>query len=177
MANGGPVLIARYAPGWIVFAGLRRVIPSISMLIFLLIIVDILHLGEGSPEPHTGDWIVFVIIFFSILFFISGVSLIIRAGSRGFFVANHRGVSVMFPDNGLLTWRCGPQHDIPWSNIAKITPYSMTVNFMPVTRELRIHRRTGGYLAVESLFFDKNPAQMQQALYRYIEEMQLPPDA
>ena len=169
MANDEPTVIARYAPGRIVFAALRRIVPSAAFLVFSAHLWETGFWNDGpGSDFYLGAFLFALFVFAPCLGLIAGLRMLTRTRAGGFFKADRTGISLKFPMTSRFSTRL-ETIEIPWSNIQKIYPYEFIVNMITVSNELRIELRSGGRIAVNSYYFDRSPKQMQVALQRIIE--------
>jgi hypothetical protein len=81
-----------------------------------------------------------------------------------FLRAGAGGISFKFPERRYFSFANLAVRSYKWGEIDRIVLHKQRVNFIPINTALHIHINGGKRIVIDSVFFDKKPAELQEEL-------------
>ena len=175
----GPVLmgfdyITDYAPARILALGVARLLFGLLIGFMGALTIWATSVGEMKPSkpgdmPSAGMYIVGAALAFTGFCFASGaVGRIISAFARNCYLsAGPGGIKFRIPVQGWFGRFRMADYNLAWSEINRLAHFTNRVNYVPLSRELRIELKNGKMISIPRHYFVMSPREIEDQLARY----------
>jgi len=163
--------VAPYAPARIAILGVMKAIFGLLVLGIGAILIGATATGDMAPK-QPGDmpswWMMLVgvaLAFAGFAILCGGVGRMVSAFARDcYFRAGADGVAIRLPKQGWFGRFAMTGHRHKWDEIEQIVHFTHRINFIPVSRELRIRLYGGREIAIARFYFSDSVKSVQGKL-------------
>jgi hypothetical protein len=163
--------VTTYAPVRIALLGILRAI--FGLLVALMGVVAVWATASGDSAPRQpGDmpswWMSLVGLVLGIVGFAiasGGLGRLVSAFAKDcYFRTGPEGIAVRLPVQGWFGRFRLTEYNFQWGEIKQLVHFTHSINFIPISRELRIELVEGKTVAIQRHYFSASVKTLQQQL-------------
>jgi hypothetical protein len=163
--RGSMVDVASYAPTRIFIRGLLRALIGWFCLGWGIAVFVAVFFVMEEIEGKVGLSFPAVLLLLFGLNFPSGIGRMISAFAKNCYLrAGPEGIEARIPEYKLFGRFHILEYFIGWPEVESIVDFTRSLNLIKATHQLRIHRRDGTVLGLDSYLFSENILTIQQRL-------------
>jgi hypothetical protein len=164
--------VTPYAPVRIALLGFLRVIFGLIVAVPAGLLIWIGPNGEAGATRAPGDmpaWWMFliglVLAFVAFCIVTGGVGRMVSAFAENCYLrAGPDGVSIRLPMQGWFGRFKMTEYSFRWNEIKQLVHFTHRINFIPISRELRIELVAGNTVTIKRHYFSASVKNLQQQL-------------